>query len=514
MTTVNRRELLLSMAAAGTVPLAQGKPAKGPYIDSALHFLDTLVEKGTDRYGKKHTPLFCLSLDPETYAPPRPPNKIDMAYARSFEFLYRDYGYYWKSHLHSANPIYDQGTIRALYAASEQGAGSKYARAADAFLDFFLNSMVSEQTGMFGWGEHIFYNVFLDHLIGGAFTVRNNRNFSFDHELERWTTIYDLTWRKDEQKTLNEIEAIYEYKIHDPETFVNNRHSDYFAGRRTSDTLTFIKHSGLYAHSWAFLYSKTGDKKYLVWAKKACDLFWGYRDPRTNLVRGCVQRKDEAVAPAELAQLLLFLMRAYQWHPEQQFADRTLAYLDAYQKYFGLGDGKFRDVVNPDGADQKPEQIAEYWEGPIRMAKAAVLAYSVTGHKPALELAATIADHLSPEMTFKTIIQRSLISDEVEARSCALSLLIDLYEVTGDTRRLKQAQALADDAIRRFQYRGLYVSSMQVTPEGDKSARTRVYDGRSGAGWLALNLIRLERHTNDTQAGTFRKLDRLDRIYD
>jgi uncharacterized protein YyaL (SSP411 family) len=207
-------------------------------------------------------------------------------------------------------------------------------------------------------------------------------------------------------------------------------------------------------------------------------------------------------------------MRAYQWHPEQQFADRTLAYLDAYQKYFGLGDGKFRDVVNPDGADQKPEQIAEYWEGPIRMAKAAVLAYSMTGHKPALELAATIADHLSPEMTFKTIIQRSLISDEVEARSCALSLLIDLYEVTGDTKRLKQAQVLADDAIRRFQYRGLYVSSMQVTPEGDKSARTRVYDGRSGAGWLALNLIRLERHTNDTQAGTFRKLDRLDRIYD
>ena len=150
---------------------------------------------------------------------------------------------------------------------------------------------------MFGWGEHVFYNVFLDYMIGGAFAVRGNRNFTFEHELERWTTIYDVTWQKDQEKTLNEIEAIFEYKIHDPETWINNRHSDYFAGRRTGDTLTFIKHSGLFAHAFAFLYSKTSDKKHLDWANKSADLFWGHRDPRTNLVRGCIQRKEEPVAP-------------------------------------------------------------------------------------------------------------------------------------------------------------------------------------------------------------------------
>jgi uncharacterized protein YyaL (SSP411 family) len=515
MTTVNRRQLLASMGAAGLVrPAATATEMKGKYFESAKLFVDTMVEKGTDRYGKKHTPLFCLSLDPETYTPPRAPEKIDMQYARSFEYLYRDFGYYWKSHLHSADPIYDQGTIRALYALSDAGAGAKYSKHADSYLDFFLNNMVSEQTGHFGWGEHVFYNVFLDHLIGGAFTVRNSRNFSFEHELERWTTIYDLTWEKDKQKTYNEIEAIYEYKIHDPETFINNRHSDYFAGRRTSDTLTFIKHSGLFTHAWSFLYSKTGDQKHLGWAKKAADLFWGFRDPKTNLVRGCFQRKDEPVAPEELAQLILFLFRAYQWHPEQQYADRGIAYLDAYQKYFSLGGGKFRKVVKTDGTDQMPGETAEYWEAPIRMAKAAVLAYSLTGHKPAMELAATVADHLSPEMTFPTIIQRSLVSDEVEARGCAMSSVIDLYEVTGDKKFFQKAQSLADDAIKRFQYRGLYVSSMQLTPEGDKTKRTRVYDGRSGAGWLALNLIRLQRNTDDTAAGTFRKKDRLDRIYD
>jgi len=49
---------------------------------------------------------------------------------RNFEHLYRDFGYYWKSHLHSSDLIYDQGTIRALHAATEATGDKKYARAA------------------------------------------------------------------------------------------------------------------------------------------------------------------------------------------------------------------------------------------------------------------------------------------------------------------------------------------------------------------------------------------------
>jgi hypothetical protein len=41
-----------------------------------------------------------------------------------------------------------------------------------------------------------------------------------------------------------------------------------------------------------------------------------------------------------------------------------------------------------------------------------------------------------------------------------------------------------------------------------------VYDGRTAAGWLALNLIRLERHNDATGAGHFRKKEKLDLIYD
>src|SRR5439155_12159189 len=131
-----------------------------------------------------------------------------------------------------------------------------------------------------------------------------------------------------------------------------------------------------------------------------------------------------------------------------------------------------------------------------------------------LEMAEGIMSHVTPDMTVSSVVQRSLISDEVEARSCALGTVIDLYEITGDRKHLERAEALASDTLRKFLYRGLFVSSMQLYPEGDKSVRTRVYDGRTGAGWLALNLIRLQQEIDATQAGRFRKRDRLDRIYD
>jgi uncharacterized protein YyaL (SSP411 family) len=508
---MHRREFITG--AAGPMLAAAAAP-EGPYRAGARQFLDTMIEKGTDRYGSKHTPLFCLSLDPETYSPAKAPERVDWAYRRDFEHLYRDFGYYWKSHLHSANLIYDQSLIRALYEMTKVGGGPKYAKAADRCLDFFLENMISPQTGMFGWGEHVFYNVFTDYIIGGAFTVRSVNKFAYEHELDRWTTIYDLTWPKSPEKTLAEIDAIFAYKIHDPATFINNRHSDFFSGRVTSDTLTFIKHSGLFVHAFTLAYVKTGDKAQLERAHKATDLFWGHRDPQTNLVRGCIQRQKEPVAPEELASLVLFLLRAYQWHPDQMFLDRSVAYLKAYKKYFSAGEGRFKAQVGPDGVDRKPGAFAEYWEGPLRMAKSAALAYSLSGDKDLLELADTIVDKVTPEMSFSTILMRSLISDEIEARACALSTTVDLYEATGDTKYLKKAQALGDDSLKRFLYRGLFVSSMQLYPEGDKSVHTKIYDGRVAPGLLALNLIRLQQHIDATSRGAFKKLERMDRIYD
>jgi uncharacterized protein YyaL (SSP411 family) len=508
-TQFSRRGLLVGAPSM----LGAAKITDGPYLAAARQFLDTMITKGVDRFGSKNTPMFCMVLDPETYVPPKAPQKVDWEYRRGFEYLYRDFGYYWKSHLHSSNLIYDQGTIRALEAMTAACGDKKYKRASDAYINYFLGNLVSEQTGIFGWGEHCFYNVFADYILSGAFTVRSVRHFSHHHELERWTTIYDVLWAHDAVKTQTEIDAIFEFKIHDPVTFMNNRHSDYYAGRVTTDVLTFSKHSGLFAHAFAFAYSKTRERRYLDWAKKAAELFWGIRDPKTNLVRDSVQRKDEPATDPGL--LALFLLRAYQWHAEQLFVDYAVAYLEGYAKHFAAGKpGEFRAVVSVDGTDRKPGQLATYWESPLRVAKAATLAYSITGKSNLLELADTVITTLTLETVFDSVVQRSLVSDDLEARSCALSTAIDLYEVTANSKYLDKAQQLADDAMRKFLYRGLFVSELRLYPEGDKSAKLKIYDARAGAGWLALNLIRLQRDTDATKAGKFRKLNRLEAIYD
>jgi uncharacterized protein YyaL (SSP411 family) len=212
---------------------------------------------------------------------------------------------------------------------------------------------------------------------------------------------------------------------------------------------------------------------------------------------------------------VFFLLRAYQWHPEPLYAERALAYLKAYYKYFTVdGEGHYREDVHTDGTDRKPGQFANYWPAPIQMAKAAVLTWSLTRDPVALELAMNVVNQLTPGMSFNTRIERSLISDEVEAQSSALSVTLDLYELTGDGAHLARARALADDAVKRFLYRGLFVSTMQVYPEGDKTVRTRLYDARTAAGWLALNLIRLQRDVDATDGGRFRRFETLERIYD
>jgi hypothetical protein len=95
---------------------------------------------------------------------------------------------------------------------------------------------------------------------------------------------HDLFW-SERGETLAEIDAV-QYKIHDPQTFIGNRHSDYYsvalpAAAAVHQTL------GLFARV-AFAYAKTHDGKYLE-GQKAADLFWGYRDQRTNLCGASAQ---------------------------------------------------------------------------------------------------------------------------------------------------------------------------------------------------------------------------------
>jgi hypothetical protein len=248
------------------------------------------------------------------------------------------------------------------------------------------------------------------------------------------------------------------------------------------------------------------------------EVFWNIRNPKTNLIRGCVERntdEDERAGGSGIGMIALFLMRGYQWSPEPGLLEKAHAYLTAYDKYCRADDqGNFRACVHTNGDDLNPGQFDELWEGPMRIAKAAALAYSLTRDNAMLDLADVVVNNLTLEAISGGEIERSLISDAIEACATGLSTAIDLYELTAEPVYLAKARELADGAISKFMYKGLLVSEMKLFPEGDTTARKLVYDARSGAGWLAFNLMRLQRDLDSTQSGAFSKFDSLERIYD
>ena len=61
--------LVLLFLAVCSSPLAAANPPKR-YLDTARTFVDTMIEKGTDRYGTEHSPLFAAMLDLNTMSLP------------------------------------------------------------------------------------------------------------------------------------------------------------------------------------------------------------------------------------------------------------------------------------------------------------------------------------------------------------------------------------------------------------------------------------------------------------
>jgi len=156
-----------------------------------------------------------------------------------------------------------------------------------------------------------------------------------------------------------------------------------------------------------------------------------------------------------------------------------------------LRKGVYKEEVSTDGTDRKPGKLAPVWEAPIRIAKAAALAHSITRDADFWRWRDGIMARVTQEMTVASVVQRSLVSDELEARSCAVSAAIDLYELTADRKHRQSAIAgerhVAEVPLSRS-FRQQHAASSGSRQERAHPGFTT--DARARAGW-ALNLIRL-----------------------
>ncbi|MCC6486655.1 MAG: PQQ-binding-like beta-propeller repeat protein, partial [Candidatus Hydrogenedentes bacterium] len=132
-----------------------------------------------------------------------------------------------------------------------------------------------------------------------------------------------------------EIEAIHAISVWDEENVIFDRHANYYTGELDPLPVrgSYIKHSGLFAYSFMFLYTKTGDRKHLEWARKMSEVYWRHRDPKTGLIPGYVSAEGGSGNSNCQLVLAYYILEAAGEYPDPAVLRHGLDLVDAVLQY-------------------------------------------------------------------------------------------------------------------------------------------------------------------------------------
>jgi len=458
--------------------------------------LDNLLEHGTDRYGEVHTAMLMSVIDVRTNEAPQEPEVLDG--------LVRSEG-----RMHRVNPggcdlWDDQPLLRTMYALSELAGDGKYAQAADAYTRAYFER-AKKPNGLLAWGSHIYYDAFKDAPGGDG-------NGAGPHEILVLCPDWERMWRVAPEAVRREIELIWEWHVVDHDTGLHNRHDDKRPG------CDFAFSGGEFGYAFAFLYEKTGDPKYLQWARTVFGRHWYARNPDTDLTPdapGTGDRYDAhhcfTTLPGPHAALLL---KSYEATKDSWFTNVALALIRAYlihgwdegaRRYWGMltlegepvpeegKDAAGYDVWKPTGHVDVWRTVMYSYEFPLIAAQTALYAYELTGDRDALESAENWATHIRAEMPPGTgrrwrqeLIAALPGAEEkggtyAENYGRAVSFFLRLHHATGDAMDLAMARVLAAEAVEKLVENG-WVKGHPAKP---------YYSTTDGVGYLLYALLEL-----------------------
>jgi hypothetical protein len=259
-----QRFVTAALGRAAAFPRAVYDPAKG-YLYYVRAFVDTLLEKGTDRYGAVHSPLWIslLLLDtqehPQSVMPTMPGQRIgDRA----------QFG---------GNLQHDLPLLEALPHLTRLTGEARYEQAARAYLKFFVANCTTTPTGLWPWGEHGHWDFFKDEAGHNTHEYLGAASFAF----------LDQAWAIKPEAVLGEARGLLNH-IRDFETYMFCRHADFkvpLQDPRQADRkgLDFPRHGAMFLRHWAHAYSKTGDAKFLEYCDGMLKHFTLTRQPDGTL---------------------------------------------------------------------------------------------------------------------------------------------------------------------------------------------------------------------------------------
>jgi hypothetical protein len=244
-----------ALVAAALLPAGGGEPDR--YRRAVRLFLDTIIEKGTDRYGKERSPLFAAMLDLDTMALPAvtlPPDyftRSDLPEAVGHGIPDPPVGVRPTDRAPlGSNLEHDIMLLKTLYAFSRLTGEPRYARHADQVLAFWLRRCQSQATGLMYSGEHASWNFVTDQGYGDTYEVF--RRFPF------WENLYAIA----PERALRFAEGLWLHQIGNRRVGDYSRHAA-IPRHGPATGAAYPRHAGFYIWAYANAYAQTRDPKYI-----------------------------------------------------------------------------------------------------------------------------------------------------------------------------------------------------------------------------------------------------------
>jgi hypothetical protein len=486
-----------------TVASAAG--AEPVYARRVADCLRILLRDGTDHYGRTNAPILVSILDVETRQCPSNPAALDEAW----RVVRRE-----RRNPAGANLLGDLATLKTMRALSQAAGEVKFARFADGYIRWYLEHLVDER-GFIWWGWHRHYDVFADKMTGH---LGNHHEIHAIHEIP-WTQL----WNVNSNAVRREIEAIWQWHVIDKRTGEIDRHGD---GVRGCD---FAMSAGACAEAFAFRYRQTGDRVWLDRVRLLADRYWNSRNARTDLFSdrpnaGTNRFDGSHFLTGDTGLFCHSLFKCSELTGDGRFRDQAVTYLKAYGRYgYDAQTGKFWGslnldgtpvlgprVVPPRGSEQEleaeeygiyeprghldlwPPYVAGY-EHPIATAQMFAYAALTTGD-PELRVTAErfarwMRRELPPRQCDTNTWYRGYAEQYAPQGTYAgiygqtISCFIQMFLLTEDVSYLRTAQQVADEAIARLEWRGLF-RGHPAKP---------YYEAMDGVGHLLYSLLQLDR---------------------
>ena len=249
--------------------------AKESYSAIAATCVQTLIDKGTDRYGEVRAPIWVLNLDLQTMEcfPRYNDALIEKSALSNYYSPTAPYGVGYRAIRGSqresgcSNLFVDQPMVRAALLQDRLSGEQRFTVEVKEYVRWYLEHLMDKDKGLLQWGVHNSYDVFEECLKHGD---------GDQHEVHRLLPMWPLFHEVAPEATAQYLEKFW-YWHTDPETGIVDRHATRGKG------LDFSVASGEIILVCAFLHTKEPNGPWLDRALQIAHAHWDSRDPNTDL---------------------------------------------------------------------------------------------------------------------------------------------------------------------------------------------------------------------------------------